>query len=155
MRTIILGGVPVPIKATAGTIAANTSRLSAVLIEADMEAEAEAEKQDLSVDQFQKLKEQKRKKANRIFMADAENSLKVIADMVNAAVDSERVLHGHDIREQSPYYPASAEKLAFIISSKEMNDLHTAQVIAEEIAEATGSKNLTAGELVKMAQMVL
>lgn len=155
MRTIILGGLPCPIKATAATIAANADRLNAKLMDADEEAELEAKEKKLDVDAAEALRAQIRKKVYRLFLANAENSLMVIADMVNAAVDSERILYGRDIREQSPHYPMTPQKLACIASLKELNNPDTARQIAEEIAEATGSKNLNAGELVKMAQMIL
>lgn len=155
MRTIVLGGLPCPIKATAATIAANTDRLNAKLLDADEAAELEAEEKGLTVDQAEQLRARKRKKAYQLFLANAENSLLVISDMVNAAVESERILYHRDIREQSPYYPLTAAKLALVATVQELNDPDTAQVIAQEMAEATGSKNLPAGELVKLAQMIL
>ncbi len=155
MRTIVLGGLPCLIKATAGTIAGSTSRLSEALAEADFEAEEQAKQRDMEVDEYEQLCQRLRKKAQLAYLNNAENSLRVISDMVNAAVDSERILYGRDIRDQSPYYPMTPEKLAIIASTQELNDPDMAQSIAEEIAEATGSKNLSAGELVKIAQMIL
>lgn len=155
MRKIILGGMACPIKATAGTIASSTSRLSAALAEADCDAEERAKQQNMEADDYEQLRQRLRKKAQMVYLSNTENSLRVISDMLNAAVDSERILYGRDIRSESPYYPMTPEKLALIVSTQELNDPETARIIAEEIAEATGSKNLTAGELVKLAQMLL
>ena len=154
MRTIMVGGIPCPIKATTGTISASTDRLKWALLDAETAAEKRIETLHLSADDATKIVDEERRKAQLAYMSDASNSLHTISDMLNAAVDYERIINGHNIKERCPYYPVTPDKLGIVMTLQELNDPDTSQTIAEEIAEATGSKNLTAGRLMQVAQMM-
>lgn len=157
MRYITLGGVKYPIQATVGVIGDATERLLQCLAEAEERAQDEADERGLDDAHREKLVTRRREAAHRRYLADARNSLAVIADLVNAAVAREKLLNGKDIAAEVLHYPLTAEKLVLIASAEDLNGEENSKAIAAELAEwgPPGEKKVAANRLMTAAQMIL
>lgn len=155
MRYITIQGQQYPIQATVAVEAANNSRMRKALLDAEARAELEGKAEHLPEEQTQERAAVYRKKALKTFLADAENSLQLWADLINAAVERAKVLDGRDISASVPHYPLTARKLAFLVTAADLNDEQNALAVAQELVECRGGdpKNLQAGHLLLMSAM--
>lgn len=154
-RYLTIQGQQYPIKATVAVEAANNSRMLKAVLDAEARAELEAKEHQWDEDQMQTHAEVYRQKALKAFLRDSENSLQLWADLINAAVERAKVLDGRDISASVPHYPLTARKLAFLVTSADLNSEDNALAVAQELIECRGGdpKNLTAGHLVLMSAM--
>lgn len=151
MRTIRIAGYDMPIRATMRFELAVKEYLQRI---AD-KAVADAEKGSRTL--LEEAANDERANAIREASASAEMSLFVICELVNAAVEQEKVLGGHDRSGELPVYPLTVEKLAVIATLEELNSAENAAAVADEIAEARGSetKKLMAGKLMDLSRQMM
>lgn len=157
MHTITLGGIQYPIQATAGMMGAARERLADALADATEQAEADADARGLDDAARGRLVERRRKAAHARYMADSRNSLAVIADLVNGAVERERLLNGRDISGEVPHYPLTVQKLALLATAEDLNGEGNSKAIAAELAAwmPAGEKKEAANHLMAAARTIL
>ena len=157
MRYITLGGKQYPIRATMNVDAKFTARYNEVIAAAEEQAVEEAAQKELDEAKIERVRARRVKSAVKRYVNDVQNSLQQIADLINEAVAYEAVMNGVDISGKVPGYPMTAQKVGMIATAEDLNREETVQAVADEMMECRGGdqKNLTAGELMKIAKKIL
>lgn len=152
MRFITIGGERYPIKATVGTMTEESDRRRRCLLAAERDGRIEAAARGLTGEAAKNLIRQYQTTALREFTGRAETSLLLIVSLINAAVESERILHGR--RLDVAHYPMTKEILAAIASPDDINSPDNAAAVAAELVEYYGldEKKVTAGQLVTLSR---
>lgn len=155
MRYITLGGKQYPIHCSVVVDAAICQRRNRLLMDIEDATIAEAQENNIPDSKLDALISRRKREALRDISGNAEETLIMLSDMINAAVDYQQVICGRDIRSEiEGGYPMTAKKLAFIASVSDLNSETTMDTVAQEIIEAQGgdAKNLSAGRVVQTAR---
>lgn len=157
MRTIKLGGHEYRIRGSITVHAAAAKRRNALLAAADKEAELEAQNGEIA--DASELIAEKRAAALTGDEYVAGESLQLLSDLINAAVEYYAVLCGQDISGSvHGGYPMTAQKLCFIATIDELNSKELSEAVAAELLESQGgaaSKNLTAQDVVNLTALLM
>lgn len=157
MHYITLGGKQYPIQATAGVLGDLAQQRRDALLDAQDQAEDEADARALEGEARERFIERRKKRADLAFTDDVHTSMALLAALVNAAVARERMLNGRDLTAELPHLPLDERKVALIASLDELNGAENAKAVAEEMGDwyGPGAKKALAGRLTAAAQMIL
>lgn len=156
MRTINLKGHEYQIHASITVDSNAEKRRNEVLKKAEAEAIAEADEKEIA--DASALIREKMLAAIRDRDFNLNEALNLIADMINAAVEYNRIILCYNT-EDKVYggYPMTAEKLVFLCSVEDLNSKEVSEAVAAELIEARGgtaAKKLTAQEVLKLTETI-
>lgn len=156
MREITIGGHKYMIHCSVITEAAINKRRDEILQRAEDEASDDVG--GLSESETLELIRKRKVSALRDASYNAGESLNILADMINTAVDYENVVNARDIRPQVfGGYPMTAQKLALVVGVTADDLNRIAEPVAQELIEEQGgdAKNLKAGTVLMTTRRIM